>query len=289
MHRSYAFVFLPALAAVAFVIAGCCPDCHHCHACHRWQPPEPVNARIKKPRAVYDPVPLAREVSRHGKGDTRIVGRVIERQEFKVVRDEKSERHYNLVRVEMLGIEKGSWHRTCYDFDANDPNADPVLGLIFVDVTTRPLWRHEPTPSRTDDPEVLLDPATRCAVGTVYAFTLDTRCRIARIANQQPRSVVDPNEKPLAVEWPADAKQLRALRDRMQDAVDGYDRQQRGERAWWAIYYPEATETDYVACIYRNTDIEYVLIDKTTFAVKPLWPAHKWMSIIPESQVPMEE
>ncbi len=140
------------------------------HGCSPTAPvaPEPVNARLPNNVAIY--------VNSEAAGDTVVVGRCVSSREYAAVRRGNWIDHWNLVRVEVIAIEKGHWTARL----SEDANAS--LSLKFV---ARDSW---PTP----ESGIMVDRAPwPYRSGLVYAFTLDTGQVPALIVRQEPRGATD--------------------------------------------------------------------------------------------------
>ncbi len=259
-----------------FALAGCAQP--------PIDPPEQVNCRMPRHHSL-DEWPRIR--CHHLRGDTCVVGRYVSREEYNLVSDGNVDHHYFFVRVEAISVEKGNWDGTCYS--SMPDGTEPPLGLKFVEVVTVPkgepcitpspfvrqsprLLAKPPLPLVPEGPRVLIDPPLRTQVGPIYVFRIKVQDKEPPVIMcRHLRSLVDPNVEPWPVEWPDSRDAREALHKHIQDSIDTYDTGINGEPVWWGLYYPEQTDTDYVAYLYRRDGVEIITINKESFAIKSLW------------------
>jgi len=125
-------------------------------------PPGPVNAEL-----------VDRYDSRHGPGDTVLVGRCVSCDEYATKLKGDWNHHWFVVRVEKLSLEKGQWNKP---MDPDAPDGSTPIGLTFV--------AHDSWPT-IESGIMVSKPRWLWREGTVCALTLDTSVTPALIVGQE--------------------------------------------------------------------------------------------------------
>jgi len=220
--------------------------------------PVPVNARLPNSGDIYQ--------DGLGGGDTVIIGQCLDTSKYAERRKGNRIKGWLLVRVEVVAVETGTWAGPSSQLAIGSGPRSAWADLVFVDTYSFP----------TAESGIMLSmlPYPYYA-GNVFAFSLDSSQKPARITGQERRSLADPARKPKDIDYPKG--QWNQVCDSVRTAVlEFYRKQGPNPCEPQEVLLAEQVDRAYIVqCVWNREDkmnlrFAVLAVDRETLAVKVL-------------------